>query len=214
VSGGSPRLSLAGCACLPGATARPTFAPDGTPTVICQDGRLSFLNAGDRETETSDALPDACAGFSCGRNGQCVAMNMTPTCVCDQGFVAIPAAASPEVQRGITCIRPPELVPASFYEGRLPALPDELPGGRQVMITEPMPMTGDGDGDPTLPDPTYSEPPGTFPMPRVNPELLTGSSGNSGCSVVAARQATSIAPWLIVLALAALGSRRLRRARA
>lgn len=40
---GAPAALVAGCACLPGATARPTFAPDGSGTVICQDGRLSFL---------------------------------------------------------------------------------------------------------------------------------------------------------------------------
>jgi hypothetical protein len=205
-----PYGRIAGCACLPGATARPTLAPDGSPTIICQDGRLSFLNPGDRETESSDVLPDACAGFSCGLNGQCVAMNLTPTCVCDQGFVAVPAVTSSAALRGVTCVRPPEAVPANFYEGRLPPLPDDLPGGRQVAITEPLPLPDDGTGQPSTPDPAAVEPPGTFPMPRREPGSSRGSGG-SACSIVAARPVASLAPWLIGLAFAALGSRRWRR---
>ncbi len=210
--GGAPAALVAGCACLPGATARPTFAPDGSPTVICQDGRLSFLNPGDRESDAAEVLPDACAGFSCGDNGQCVAMNMTPTCVCDQGFVAVSTGAA----RGMTCLQPPELVPASFYEGRLPALPAELPGGREVTLTEPepMPAPGDvgGDDEPAAADP---EPPGTFPMPRTNPDLaMTRSASSGGCDLGTAPPGSALATWLSALALAALGRRRFRRARA
>lgn len=215
---GAPAALVAGCACLPGATARPTFAPDGSGTVICQDGRLSFLNPGDRETDTAEALPDACGGFSCGRNGQCVAMNMTPTCVCDQGFVAVYTAAATDAPRSMTCVRPPELVPASFYEGRLPELPAELPGGRQVTITEPMPMPMPddeiGSGDPTTPDPMASEPPGSFPMPRTNPELGSARRSSSACSLAdAGLQTRAAAPWLFALAIGGLGWRRARRAR-
>ena len=79
---------VAGCACVPGATARTTFGPDGRATVACQDQRMSFLNPGDREIPGATPLPDPCVGFDCGA-GTCVPMNMTPTCVCDRGLVAI-----------------------------------------------------------------------------------------------------------------------------
>lgn len=196
---------LAGCACVPGATARATFAPDGSPTVICQDGRMSFLNAGDRETASAEALPDACAGFSCGNNGQCVAVNMTPTCVCDQGFVAV-GELGEDGTRSMRCVEPPELVPVTFYEKRLPSLPSELPGGRDVQISEPVPMPGPGDG-------TGSpvEPPSTaFPMPRSNPELAAASaSSGGGCGVAGA--ATSGTAWLWTLVGAAAMRRRRTR---
>jgi hypothetical protein len=194
---------VAGCACVPGATARTTFAPDGSPTVICQDGRMSFLNAGDRESAGADALPDACVGFSCGSNGQCIAVNMTPTCVCDQGFVAVGALAQ-DGSRSTRCVEPPELVPAAFYQQRLASLPGDLPGGREVQLSEPLPM----------PDPsqvgTPAEPPSTaFPMPRSNPALASTSGG--GCAI--AGEASSDVPWLWVLAVSAVAMRR-RRARA
>jgi hypothetical protein len=219
VSGGAPvrgvistGARVAGCACLPGATARPTFAPDGTPTVICQDGRLSFLNPGDRESAAAEVLPDACAGFSCGDHGQCVAINMTPTCVCDQGFVAVPLPPNVEGQRRIKCVEAPDVVPASFYKGRLPALPDDLPGGRQVIITEPIPMPDDGEPNPA--GPISSEPPGTFPTPRNNPQLAAPTSSGAGaCSIGAVQRPASIAPWLIGLVLAALGVPVRRRSR-
>jgi MYXO-CTERM domain-containing protein len=186
---------IAGCACVPGATARPTFAPDGSATVICQDGRMSFLNAGDRENDSAPVLPDACAGFSCGENGQCVAVNMTPTCVCDQGFVAVGTAAQ-NGSRGTRCVEPPELVPAVFYQGRLPNLPSDLPGGREVTLSEPLPMPGT--------DPSAT-PTAGFPMPRTNPVLITESGG--GCGMAAA---TPSAPWLLALAFGAAALRRRR----
>ncbi len=189
---------IAGCACVPGATARPTFAPDGSPTVICQDGRMSFLNAGDRENDTAPALPDACAGFSCGDNGQCVAVNMTPTCVCDQGFVAVGTMPQGGA-RGTRCVAPPELVPAVFYQGRLPSLPSDLPGGREVTLSEPLPMPMPG-SEPSPPAPATG-----FPMPRTNPVLITESGG--GCGMAAA---TPSAPWLLALALGAAALRRRR----
>ena len=189
---------IAGCACVPGATARPTFAPDGSPTVICQDGRMSFLNAGDRESDMAPALPDACAGFSCGENGQCVAVNMTPTCVCDQGFVAVGTMAQ-NGSRGTRCVEPPELVPAAFYQGRLPGLPSDLPGGREVTLSEPVPMPMPG-SEPSPPTPAAG-----FPMPRTNPVLVTESGG--GCGMAAA---TPSMPWLLALALGAAALRRRR----
>jgi hypothetical protein len=48
---------------------------------------MSFLNPGDRETPEATPLAEPCVGFDCGA-GTCVPMNMTPTCVCDEGMVA------------------------------------------------------------------------------------------------------------------------------
>lgn len=196
---------VAGCACVPGATARPTFAPDGSPTVICQDGRLSFLNPGDRETETSAALPDACAGFDCGEHGQCTAVNMTPTCVCDQGFVAVASGATSSGARGMRCVEPPELVPADFYKRRLPALPDDLPGGREVVITAPEPMPTPGEQDPAPLPPSSS-----FPMPRENPALASASGGGGGCAVTGSASEAGSFGWLAAAVAAGALARRRR----
>jgi MYXO-CTERM domain-containing protein len=169
---------------------------------------MSFLNAGDRESESAEALPDACAGFSCGGNGQCIAMNMTPTCVCDQGFVAVGTTA-PGASRSMRCVEPPELVPADFYAGRLPSLPSELPGGRDVELTDPLPMPVMNDGMPVEP----VQPVATgFPMPRTNPNLGSAAvrADDGGCSV--ARGASSRVAWLWAFGAAAIAMRR-RRAR-
>jgi MYXO-CTERM domain-containing protein len=202
--GMSAEIVVAGCACLPGATARTTFAPDGSPTVICQDGRMSFLNAGDRDEDTGSVLPDACAGYDCGDNGQCTAVNMTPTCVCDQGFVAI-GSFDPSGARRTRCVAPSETVPREFYDKRLAALPDELPGGREVVVVV---------ADVTPPAPSgMPEPPSTgFPMPRPNPDLgaSPSASDDGGCSM---SPGASPAPWLLAGLLAAARARR-RRARA
>ncbi len=129
---------VAACACIPGATARTTFAPDGTATVICQDTRMSFLNPGDIEVPGEAPLPDTCVGFDCGA-GTCVTVNMTPTCVCNEGFVAVGAIDEDGV-RSTNCIEPasPSAIPDNFYEGRLPEL--ATPAGREDMIMpEPAP---------------------------------------------------------------------------
>jgi hypothetical protein len=126
----------AACGCVPGATARTTFAPDGTATVICQDRRMSFLNPGDQQDDMQ-ALPDPCATFSCGAFGSCVSVNMTPTCVCQEGYVAIGGFDDSGV-RQTTCVSPSEAIPDSFYDGRLPELPEDTPGGVEVDVP-PMP---------------------------------------------------------------------------
>jgi hypothetical protein len=183
-SGASTALAVvAGCACLPGATARATLAPDGTPTVICQDGRLSFLNAGDRDAQTDEVLPDGCAGFDCGENGRCMPVNMTPTCVCDQGFVAVGSARGGG--RQLTCVEPEAEVPANFYARRLADLPLDLPGGRE------------------LPD----EPSAAFPMPREVP-AAAASAGGGGCGL--GRDPGAV-PWLVGLMSALALTRRGRR---
>lgn len=133
----------AGCACIPGATARTTLGPDGQATVACQDMRMSFLNPGDRETPDATPLPDPCVGFDCGA-GTCVAMNMTPTCVCDRGLVAIGSIDAETGARSTSCVAPAEPIPSSFYDGRLPERPVTLPAGREVEVAAPSPTLGGG----------------------------------------------------------------------
>jgi hypothetical protein len=115
---------------LPGATARTTLAPNGSPTVICQDARLYFLNHGDPERADSETQPDVCSSFSCGDHGRCLTMNLTPTCVCEQGFVAT-ASLAKDGTRQTTCVEPLTAVPLEFYLARLPALPELLPGASE-----------------------------------------------------------------------------------
>lgn len=136
VEGANGTLPVAGCACVPGTTARTTFDPSGRPMVTCQDLRMSFLNPGDRALPDAPPLADPCATFDCGENGECVPMNMTPTCRCSAGYVAVGAIAA-DGSRSTTCVLPDEPVPASFYERRIPDLPDSLPGGRPVDVPPP-----------------------------------------------------------------------------
>ena len=202
---------VAACACLPGATARATTAPDGSPTVICQDGRMSFLNPGDREIEGAAVLPDTCAGFDCGEHGQCITVNLTPTCVCDRGYVAV-ADASASGARTLDCIEPAEVVPAAFYDKRMAPLPSELPGGREVAIPAEAPV--ESPPDPVMPGVPEPAPAGGFPMPRVTPgyePVATASASDGGCSVGSGAGTASGAAWVAALALAA--ARRRRRAR-
>jgi hypothetical protein len=119
---------VAGCACVPGSTARTTLDPRGRASVSCVDTRLSFLNPGDRSPE-GVALPDPCVGVSCGE-GSCIAMNMTPTCVCNRGFVAVGTVDPETGARTTECVVGAVTIPPGFYARRLPALPHDLPGGR------------------------------------------------------------------------------------
>ncbi|WP_437276515.1 DUF2330 domain-containing protein [Sorangium sp. So ce375] len=137
VEGAGGAEPVAGCACVPGTTARTTFDPSGRPTVTCQDLRMSFLNPGDRALPDAPPLADPCATFDCGSNGECVPMNMTPTCRCSTGYVAVGAIAG-DGSRQTTCVLPDEPVPASFYDRRVPSLPDSLPGGRPVDVPPPV----------------------------------------------------------------------------
>lgn len=137
---------VAGCACVPGATARTTIAPDGTATVACQDMRMSFLNPGDREVPGATPLPDPCVGFDCGP-GTCVPMNMTPTCACDQGLVAVGSMDFEAGTRSTECVRPDRPIANGFYSQRLPERPLNLPGGREVDTPPaPPPSTFGGGG--------------------------------------------------------------------
>jgi hypothetical protein len=132
--------AVAGCGCLPGATARTTLDPssvslqaaDGgsvAAAVVCQDVRMSFVNPGDKMDDGA-TMPDPCLDFDCGANGACIAINMTPTCACDPGFVAV-GSFDASGTRSTACRKPMIEVPMAFYEQRLPDLPAELPGGRK-----------------------------------------------------------------------------------
>jgi len=114
----------AGCACVPGATARTTRTPFGEPTVTCVDRRVSFVEPGDRATPDGPRLGDPCVGFDCGA-GECVTVNLVPTCACDRGAVAI-GDYDDAGGRVTTCVTPLEPVPEAFYDERLPELPVSL----------------------------------------------------------------------------------------
>jgi len=210
-------VQVAACGCVPGATARTTFAPDGTATVICQDQRMSFLNPGD-QAAGAEALPDPCATFSCGGNGSCVAVNMTPTCVCDKGFVAV-GSVDAAGARLTSCVAPNLEVPDSFYEKRLPELPAEIPGGRPVDVPEPATTTaGSGDaggsgGSASTPTTTNgSGGSGGSAGNGGSPNAAeSNASGGGGCSIGAPAGAP---PVTFAFALGALGLGALRRRRA
>jgi len=78
---------------------------------------MSFVNPGDQQAG-AEALPDPCATFDCGEHGSCLAMNMTPTCVCETGYVAIASAEGGG--RGTTCVAPNLPIAAEFYSLTLP----------------------------------------------------------------------------------------------
>jgi MYXO-CTERM domain-containing protein len=142
-------------------------------------------------------------------------MNLTPTCVCDQGYVAVGQIASDGTRR-MNCVKPTDAVPATFYANILPALPKELPGGREVKLTEPLPMPTPGN---TTPETSASAP---FPMPRSNPELGPSQvpvdsglcckrdtkSDDGGCNLSAPTSSRSAWGWLAALGLAASWRRR------
>ena len=106
----------------------------------------------------------------------------------------------------MNCVAPSTQVPGSFYAARLPGLPDTLPGGRDVILTEPEPMPMPG----MEPEPTGVG----FPMPRANPDLgpsqipVTQKRSDGGCSL---GNGTSGASWSWLLALGAAASLRRRR---
>jgi hypothetical protein len=207
VASNGATTDVAACACLPGATARTTFAADGTASVVCQDGRMSFLNPGDRELDTLGFLPDTCVDFDCGDNGRCVAMNLTPTCVCDEGYVAL-GSLTATGERRTSCVLPLEPIPAAFYSQRLRALPEELPGGRVIELFD----EGAVDGMPSGVDGTEPSDE-TFPMPRPT-DAVARSSSDGGCSVspgAAARGAHGSGAALLAAGLGWLATRRGRR---
>lgn len=124
-----------GCACRAGTTARVTTDPNGQATVICQDQRISYVNAEDTGT-------NPCLGFSCGEFGTCVGVNMTPTCVCDQGYVAMKTGST---SRAMTCVRPSKPIQENFYKDKLPEVMN--PGRTVVVMPPPTEATVSGSSD-------------------------------------------------------------------
>jgi MYXO-CTERM domain-containing protein len=110
----------------------------------------------------------------------------------------------------MNCVQPMQAVPAAFYASTLPALPEALPGGREVLLTEPEPMVAPGSTVEPAPN-------ADFPMPRSNPELGpsqvpvrgTSSGGGGGCSLAVAD--AGLAGWSWLAALGAAASLRRRR---
>jgi hypothetical protein len=204
---------VAACGCVDGATARTTFnpavvsfRPDGTAvpgaTAVCQDARMSFVNPGD-VAASGGAMLDPCQTFDCGENGECLAINMTPTCVCDRGFVALGRFAA-DGTRTTRCEQPTIAVPDEFYTQRLPDLPEELPGGRAMEVDPMRPVVEpsmDDLGSTGMPVPRDDESApatGSAGAPSAQPEegekpgetpagVDSGVDRNGGCAVGAPR---------------------------
>jgi hypothetical protein len=211
-------VPTAGCACAGGSTARTLFEPGGlgstglTTSISCVDQRLSYLNPGDRNA-AGEVLPDPCVGIDCGGHGQCVAMNMTATCACEDGYVAIPAVAT-DGARSATCVMPKETVPSAFYNRRPPARDPSLPIGRALTLKAPSgpadsanPLTQTG---PTTP--AVSADGGTPSEAPAPVETVQRSAGDGGCSVLPSKGAHVGGLSLLTLLLSslALGASRIR----
>jgi hypothetical protein len=193
--------TVAACACADGATARATFVPEGdaavfAKTVSCIDKRLSFLNPGDRNA-AGEALPDPCIGIDCGGHGKCVAMNMTPTCECEHGYVA-EGVIGTDGSRSARCLKPALSVPDEFYNRRAMPRDPTLPIGREVIV--PLPTSTSDDND---------------PLPQGNMTAMTrAKKGDTGCSIQAPSQRPNqglLAALSLLGACAALTYLRRRR---
>jgi hypothetical protein len=225
---------VAGCGCVDGATARTTFDPvsvslqaDGTTApaaaVVCQDARMSFVNPGD-VAASGASMPDPCQTFDCGANGQCLSVNMTPTCVCDRGFVALGSFAA-DGTRSTRCEQPMVVIPDEFYAQRLPDLPVELPGGRLMPDVDPMlpviePSMDDlGSNGMPVPDGDSNMPPaagmagqgsGEPDGPNTPAGMTPSASDDCAVSAVGARNSRGAAFALLALIGAVLTLRRRR----
>jgi hypothetical protein len=225
---------VAGCACVEGATARTTIAPPGSyaasasdlpqANVICQDLRMSFSNPGDQGKDGTKAL-DPCVNFDCGQAGECEAVNMTPTCICDQGYVAI-GSIDPDGTRNTTCVKPMVKVPEDFYQQRLPDLPASLPGGRTADVDMDRPVVQPSIDDlktPTAATNSRVRPAGGRPQnenTRKEPGVTVGRSSaidededESGCSASRLAIADLHGAGLHAAAVLAWIAARRRRAR-
>lgn len=185
------KARVAACACAPGSSARTTFDARGMPTVACQDQRMSFMNPGESD-ESGGVFADPCVGFSCGDHGRCVAMNLTPTCECEAGYVAVGRIESGA--RRTECVKPMKAVPKAFYNRRPPALAAGMVAGRLIELPPP-------EAEPDLP---MSD---TYGAPRPSKPKKGG-----GCSVDASASG-GVGAALSLLALSLTLYRR-RRARA
>jgi hypothetical protein len=187
----------AGCACAGGSTARTTFLPkpDGSfaTTVSCIDRRLSYLNPGDRNA-AGTALPDPCVGIDCDGHGTCVAMNMTPTCSCEQGYVAQGKVAA-DGTRSARCRKPSTDIPEAFYNRRPLARDPTLPLGRDETMAAPK---ADSDAD----DPV--------PTGNMTARGKSGSGHSSGCGIASEPAAGGLSALFASCLGAALAMRRRR----
>jgi hypothetical protein len=170
--------------------------------VVCQDKRMSFVNPGD-VAATGETMTDPCVAFDCGEFGDCKSINMTPTCLCDQGYVAV-GSMDATGARSTRCEKPMIAIPSLFYAQRLPDLPSELPGGTKVVITTPpamqMPVI-----QPRMTDLGSNS--GAMPIPA----RTTPADTSNDCHVRAPGARTgSGATTLLFVALAWLGWRRRR----
>lgn len=188
---------VAGCACAPGTTARTTSGADGTVSVTCQDQRMSFMNPGESDLSGMQ-FADPCVGFSCGEHGACVAMNLTPTCACEQGYIAVGAVSASGGARATTCVQPTQAVDKSFYNRRPPALADGMMAGREVTLPAPI-----GAPDRVMPA-RYGD-----PMPAT-PAAVAPSSHHDGCQVALGGTANVPLTLAALLAPALLFLRRRR----
>jgi hypothetical protein len=213
----------AGCGCVDGATARTTFDPvavtvaaDGTTSpaaaVACQDSRMSFVNPGDVMPSGEEML-NPCQNFDCGEHGECLSVNMTPTCVCDHGFVAFGSFAA-DGARTTRCEEPIIAVPDEFYRQRLPDLPAQLPGGRVMekeidpMLPVVEPTIGDmGSMGMPVPDAEGTGEPDEAPSDPMTAPIATDDDGSCAVSAPGARREA----WLGALLL--LGVTLLKRRR-
>jgi hypothetical protein len=192
---------VAACACAEGATARTTFEASTNQsaalltTVSCVDQRLSFLNPGDRNA-AGEALSDPCVGVDCGGHGKCVAMNMTPTCACEHGYVAQGKVAA-DGTRSAVCLKPKLAVPDAFYNRRQLERDTTLPVGREMQPPTP---SGPSDYDDPVPDGN--------PMNQGRPK--PGANHKASCAVRPASDGPSA--WAALLS-AALGGVFLARRR-
>jgi MYXO-CTERM domain-containing protein len=101
---------------------------------------------------------------------------MTPTCVCDEGYVAT-GSFDDEGMRLTTCLQPMDPVPSDFYDGRLPNSPLGLIGREVDVPDSPSATTGTtgsaGSGGTSSSNGTTS---------GANGSTASGSGGG-GCSV-------------------------------
>lgn len=92
-----------GCVCDPGYAARRIESPpianlngfQPRPRVTCQDRRFDML-------ESMDAEGSGTCAWTCGGAGTCERVGGMPTCVCDEGYVAVPLWSS-LVPEPLTC---------------------------------------------------------------------------------------------------------------
>jgi MYXO-CTERM domain-containing protein len=177
---------------------------------------MSFLNPGD-QADGLQTLPDPCATFSCGAFGSCVPVNMTPTCVCQRGYVAT-GSFDDNGARQTTCVSPVGAIPDSFYDGRLPELPVDMPPGVEVDVPDPMGAAGESGttgGDPSgtggIGGTSAGDAGGSKGLGGSGGSPSSGTSGDDGgCSCSVPAKGSPVG-WSLLAPLAIVVARRRRR---